>query len=574
MQEIINIYSEEYLKNILLDYNKLDEIYNKSLLSKKGIDKSNVEYQNITKAIDSYMAKMTMTSQLDKEMLNNYKRVFNKTINQDITYLFSNNLLKLPKERLISIMDEETYEHIEANKNKISTSCKQIYQKVMDHKEISKSEEKLLTNYLRDNIGTRDKDIFKMQEGYLRLILNEKTDNEYEETDFVVSFIAREQCKENNIVGLCHLSEFDLRGNPFLDKNNGVATVSRAAINKKFGIKSLNENGENLGKFIHTICHEMRHIEQFNDISNNVCNNNTMSCLYDKIFRNNLSTDSYDYYKKNYFFESGEIDAEIIGYNDAAKYISKYTNMNQSEKDKLLQKKDQKIYKKIVEKRKNAEQKIIDADHFKNIEMNKIVKKNPELLKKYKQLGIIYENDGTMKPFSKMLIESTDFKKKNEKDNNDIYLSSFNVAIDNNELQNVDFSNMSKEEIYKIMHSLSDLYNTYAGQSHNILSAKRKGENMIAGLSNSDEYIYNAISLMASRYKKLESVLDVMYDKFGDDYLKNENYSTDKYIYEKDKKYARYKFSKIGNNSNKTELNEMLNEGNNNILENDNINKK
>ena len=54
MQEIIDVYGEEYLKNILSNYDKLSKVYEEATKSKIGMDGSDPEYQNIQKAIDLY----------------------------------------------------------------------------------------------------------------------------------------------------------------------------------------------------------------------------------------------------------------------------------------------------------------------------------------------------------------------------------------------------------------------------------------------------------------------------------------------------------------------------------------
>ena len=57
-----------------------------------------------------------------------------------------------------------------------------------------------------------------------------------------------------------------------------------------------------------------------------------------------------------------------------------------------------------------------------------------ELIKQYKQLSYFFMSDGNLKSFKQQLIEYADFKKKNKKDDRNIYHSTFLVAIDSNEL--------------------------------------------------------------------------------------------------------------------------------------------
>ena len=546
MQEIIDLYEEQYLKIILYDYEKLSKIYENATLSKKG--SSSQEYQNIQKAIDLYMTKLVMSGQLnDNKILNNYKKVFNKTINNDTTYIFSNDLIKIPKERLSYIMNEETYQAIENRKNKIENLCHMIYSKYISGEKISKKEEKLLINYLRENVGTRDKRIFSMQENVIKIIFNNKTDNEYEETDFVVSFIANEESKKYGAITLARLSKYDTYNNLF-GKARGVASKNKVNINQEFAINALNTKGEDLALFLHTICHEVKHVDQNSNIKNSVCNEETKNCLYDKLFRSYLSSEDYNYYMSNYYFESGEKSAEIAGFYNAITYIDKYVNDSEKLRDYLLDEKDHQNYIKLIELRRDKDKTKMDADYFRHKKIKDIVKEHPELIKQYKQLSYFFMNDGNLKSFKQQLIEYADFKKQNKKDDRNIYHSTFLVAIDSNELNNIDFSLISKDDTYKIMHSLSGFYNSYAQLAHNTLEAKRRKDKFLNkenDIKNSETYLDESIKKSALRYQKLEKALDAMYEKYGEEYKKIEEYKTDHYIYMKDKKYVHDKYKKI-----------------------------
>lgn len=475
MQEIIDVYGEEYLKNILSNYDKLSKVYEEATKSKIGMDGSDPEYQNIQKAIDLYITKLVASDQMkNDELLKNYRNVFNKTINNDLTYIFTNELIKLPKERLKKVMDGNVYDSIQKRKNKIESECHKIYFKYSSGISISQREEKILLDYLRATIGTRDKKIFEMQENMLRTILNDKKDNGYEEADFVVSFIANEEAKKLDITMLSHLSDFS----GFKYKTaRGLAKKTAIYIEKEYGINALNNKGNDLAKFIHTICHEAKHIEQNSNIINSVCNEKTKNVLYDKLFREYLSDEKFNFYKSNYYFESGEKDAEVAGFYNATVYVTKYLKNGEELKKVLLDEKDHQNYIQLIELRKDNEENKFDADYFRHKKIKEIVKEHPELVKQYKQLSYFFTSDGNLKSFQQQLIEYSDFKRNNKKDRQNIYYSTFCVAIDTNQLNSIDFSSMSREDIYKVMHSLSEFYNNQVESVHNNLEAKRLGSN-------------------------------------------------------------------------------------------------
>ena len=208
--------------------------------------------------------------------------------------------------------------------------------------------------------------------------------------------------------------------------------------------------------------------------------------------------------------------------------------------------------------------------------MEEILQRDSSYLTRFPQLKHIYNDNGKLKSFSDRLIAYTDFKRVNEEDNSDIFLSSFNYSLDNGDLNNIDFSKMSKEDFFKIMHALSDLYNVYSGMAHNTLNSVRQKDKFLSGerdIANASHYRDKKVSLMASRYKKLERVLDVFYNKFGEEYSSIEEYKSDEFIYEKDKNYARDKFGKIKaeREKNRQEIQKMLQENTTQSIENEDV---
>ena len=80
------------------------------------------------------------------------------------------------------------------------------------------------------------------------------------------------------------------------------------------------------------------------------------------------------------------------------------------------------------------------------------------------------------------------------------------------------------------------------------MAIKKKKEylvNYLNDIRNSNQYRDKKISIMASRYGKLERILDVFHDKLGEEYKTIEEYRHDEFLYNRDKNYARYKFEKI-----------------------------
>ena len=554
MKKITNVYGEKYLKFILNDQEKLEKIYDIAYQSREGINGANQEIENIRIAIDNYVMNQILSNSITNKELKNYSGAFNKTIRQDMTYIFRNPILKLPKDKLQPVMTTNIYNALQQRKNAIAKKSKEIYLK--DKGRTTKEERELLLDYLAANIGTRDKEIIKMQEKMVREIIMENSNRGYKDVNFIVEFIAQEELKEYGIEGYCHLSQYEAGKSTELSKNkNGTSNSLRATINQEYGLRAINKK-ENIATFIYSVCHEVRHINQEYEISKGVKNKEVLNNLTDYILKSYLTETEYNYYKDNYYFESGEVDAEIDDYSRANKYLKKYATTTQIQE--LLEKRNNKIYEKITEIRKNKQQDLESADEFKYREIENIVKKYPEILTAYPQLQSIYIKEGKLKSLEQILIEKGSFIKKNKQDNANIYTSIINVLIDKNELEEIDFSVINKTNIYSIMHALSTQYDYYTTSSNSYISEKTRSDSYFYNNNIKDSDLIEDVKVMKSRLDKLENILDPLYDNFADQYRENNNYKQDAFIYQKNKLYARYRFHKI--KSKTAQLNDIFND--------------
>ena len=576
MNNIINMYKIEDLDKILRDINSLSSLYSSSVSIKNNLSDES-DYRNIMRAIELYMKDLVLSSNmLGDQRLENYKKVLNAAMKQDHTCVFESEVLNIPKDKLMGIMSEEIYDQFTHYKGTVDKYCGVIYDKLMKNEEVSIEDRHMLMNYLYSNVGTNNPTIYNMQENMMHRIMNGKYKYDYQDASFFTRFIAYEEAKGYGfdvVTNVAHITGPSKGA-------NGYATEYKICIEADYILKSLNsDNKEDLAKVVHTICHEVVHTKQNDDIYKGVCNKDTLDILMDKIFRKELKENDFEYYRNNYYFDAGEKDAERKGFLRADVYIQKYLD-DDKEKERLSNylygKKDHEVYVDTISMRKDSSLEKVDADKFKIEKMEDILKRDNSYLTRFPQFKYLYNDNGKLKSFSDRLIAYTDFIKVGKEDNSDIFLSSFNYSLDKGDLNNIDFSKMSKEDFFKIMHALSDLYNTYSSMAHNALESVRQNDNFLTGerdIANASYYRDKKIGLMASRYKKLESVLDVFYNKFGEEYSSIEEYSFDKYIYEKDKNYARDKFGKIKSEreKNRQEIQEMLQENTPQSIENEDV---
>lgn len=553
MKKIINVYGQKYLDSLLNNRDQLENIYDLAYQSRIGIEGANQELKNIQDALDCYMVELVLNNTVDPVKAANYKCIINKMLSIDITGIYRNPLLKLPKDKIKVIIDSDEYSSIERRKEYISKKCKEIYAKGDN---ATPSENKLFFEYLESNINSRNKEIVSMEEDTFHKILVEKKDYGYREASFVVSFIASRELKSYGIEGYCNLSDYEVASKKRLD-SVGQAGVLRVNLNKDYGIKAISDK-ENLGMFIHTICYEIRHLNQIENIQKGVRSDSVLNCLGDKLMRFYLKDEEYEYYKDKYYFESGEMSAQIDGYDRAIEYLKKYGNFG--EVVKLSSIKNQQIYNKLMEMRNNKNNNLDEKSKYKYGEMDKLISSHKSLLGMYSQLRVIYNEDGTRKSFQELLIDKGNFKKKNKRDSSDIYRSIIDVSIDQGKLKNIDFTNISKENTFSIMHALSEQYNDYSVSMYNYLS-------VVDSLNITDKdknFLEENIEVFDNRFQQIESVLDGLYKKFASDYKQQQNYKQDFFMYQKDKMYTRYQHHKLVEKKQDRILNNMFIDDNNN----------
>ena len=553
MKKIISIYGKNYLDSLLNNRDQLENIYDLAYQSRNGVEGANQELKNIQDAIDYYVVEMVLNNSIDSTKVANYKYVINKMFNIDVTSIYRNPLLKLPEDKISTVIDSYEYSSIERRKEYIAKKCREIYEK---GENITPSESKLLFEYLESNINSRNKEVIAMEEDIFHKILVEKKDYGYKEASFVTSFIASRELKNYGIEGYCNLSSYEVASKKRLD-SVGQAGVLRVNINADYAIKAITDK-ENLGMFIHNICYEIRHLNQIENIQKGVRNDSVLNCLSDKLMRFYLKDEEYDYYKDKYYFESGEMSAQIDGYDRAIEYLKRYGNFD--EISKLSDIKNQQIYNKLLEMRNNRNDELDEKSKYKYGEIDKVIASHKSLLGIYSQLRAIYNEDGTRKSFQELLIDKGNFKKKNKKDNSDIYRSIIDVSIDQGELKNIVFSNISKENTFSMMHALTEQYNDYSISMYNYLL-------IVDSLNIEDQdktYLEENVAVFGERFDQIELVLDGLYEKFADDYKQQPDYRQDFFMYQKDKMYTRYQHHKLVEKNQNRMLNNIFSNDNNN----------
>lgn len=556
MQKILDVYQDHYIESLLSNQSELERLYLFSYRARRGEKNTNPELENLSLAIDLYMMNRILIGKVDQQLFSNYKATFYHMIQVDFMEIVRNPILKLPFERLEKVMSLETYQNLQKRKTQIEENGKRIGQRLKDQEDLSKAEEDLYLDFLTSTIRTRDKNIYALQEEMIKRIFTEKKEYGYQEAEFVVRFIGQEELKQYGIDGYCHLSEYHVSSNKKCeDPVRSEAIDCRMIVRRDFGIDALNQK-EDLGFFLHTICHEVKRLDQNDKITNGTRNEETLNSVMDNILNQYLSSSEYSYYHSNYYFVSGKLSEELLEFDRASKYLKKY-GKNDQIKD-LFEKKDEQLYKKMVEEKITGDRKRENALVFKYREVEKVICKHPQILDQYPQLKSIYRENGQMKSIEELLVEKGNFQRNRKKDRSNIYNQALTILINQDKLSNINISNMSEDDIYACMHGLSNLYNEYVFSSHHFLSAKKLKSQFVKLKKISEKDLDQHILEIKNRCQKIERILDPLYESFGGSYKKKEKYRQDAFIYQKDKIYLKVQYHKSNKEDPTSELKEML----------------
>lgn len=203
-------------------------------------------------------------------------------------------------------------------------------------------------------------------------------------------------------------------------------------------------------------CHETRHAIQEKEAKTNR-NKLSFDMASHMLLKKYLTTDDYDMYKLNYRYCDIEIDAEKVGFFYAAIILADLgrpdlAHIECDKEKKLLKKRN--YYECMI----NKDNKRTSSDKFIVENLNNIIKKHPEEIKKFKVLEEFYKSNGSPKPFISLLKDKMD---KNFA-NRGIFDSFINHGIVKGELKKLNLKKLSKEDKQKVFKSLSLIYNSRA----------------------------------------------------------------------------------------------------------------
>ena len=219
---------------------------------------------------------------------------------------------------------------------------------------------------------------------------------------------------------------------------------------------------ESLDQMIQCVCHETTHSIQKQQAINEPNNVHAMEMAIQELF-------GFDEYQTgdNYLFNEIEEDAQRNGYWQASLIYQMAGRHDLSQKlfkEKINYLKNRRFQYEYVTVNENGKEQKFSKEKYNVVNIRKIIKDNPKLIRDYPVLSNIFDNNGNPKSLEKMLSE--DFK---SHDIREMYTDFIIYDIRHDGLDDIDLSNKNDKEKYNILHNLCNIITSFADKTRDII---------------------------------------------------------------------------------------------------------
>ena len=285
--------------------------------------------------------------------------------------------------------------------------------------------------------------------------------------EFLMKFIGYEKCQKLGLeippMYITSIHIFDKTKPDF----NGLHYADTISINYELlnhdGNKEYVEFGvKNLTKWIQTINHELQHYKQNVDMQKGKFSLSAWNYIKSSILRTYLSKKDFNEYMINYKFVETEREANILGWQETASFLNTYSPhfQNEIKEATALSTQTLQTAKYGMKKNDNNKQSIFGIEKYNIEHISKIIKENPHLLQQYKQLNLIFNQNG-VKDLNTLIKEYTYILSNNkgkEKEVNDFYNEVFSYYFIRLDMSKINLNNLSNKEQFNMFGIISDLY--------------------------------------------------------------------------------------------------------------------
>lgn len=406
--------------------------------------------------MDNYILKYYESADIiSKKNMNRYLNGFYKMFLKNPTEFLDSPFLK--DETIIDIFCPEEIKD-DVKKVYIENIGKANIDKISVKPEnASKEEIRQYMQYLLRNLGTEDKKIQKMQDEYIKTLIKENKpvkDLDVSQVKFIAQYA-------NNKMLTSRLNELGYSKDAlknYIYIGTDDLTLGGQQSNNSIYINKDSILTKTIADLIQTICHETEHsIQRLESKEKRKTKIGLEYAIY------NILREKYgkSVYKKNYRFEEIERDAEEQGERKAYEILSSLGFTKEAKEIYTLQKTSNDNRRFEYDFRIDESGKKSCRENFMFKKVSGIIKENPDLVKKYPSLGILYRNDGKPKSFREIIVDEFLI---NEVDKSEIYEDFLKHYISQGALDDIKLDEFPEEIQARIASRLIGLLGTENNQ--------------------------------------------------------------------------------------------------------------
>lgn len=530
-QLLIDRYGERKIKKWISNSNKLNKIYENKKKYYECDGTINANYVIMGDAIDNTMAKYLLSTKKPKnqkeyDMLKSYWNKAYEEVKLEPARIFSNPVFNLPDEVLQPIFGQEGVQAIAKRQKVLSKRAKEIYKKYSNLEGVTLEQRKELIDFLNHTLELDDR-IGKASRNVVNDIVNLEDRASMKEKSFVYKFLASEYCKKEGVHANVYLSDYEIGTKKKLIKSQAIGeqdkdiiVISKFVVEKtsfseldnNMRLEDLKESNRKKDEYsfiisVQNLYHELTHVKQYDQSKKGYVNLQSMEMSKQLINNKYRKGKSYKDYMKNYKYSEIEIDANIEAWKETQSFVERYmpdkinhVKSNLNKKQMLAQLTDSSAVKYVGRNKEKLLPEKADVELMNDI----MSKKAKKVFLEYPQMKVLYEKDGKLKTFEKLLFErERNINEKNDSNNRyeNVYYDYINYNIDNDSLLFLDPYNKTDKELKMMSSSLADTMLEQLQQNinlhkntHYIKSARENYEFLTSARIERINKIYNFFS--------------------------------------------------------------------------------
>ena len=411
-----------------------------------------------------FLSKQTFEGN-DNILLNNIKRYFNNLLKYEVDYLYLSSPVFNDLNCLNKIYSPENIHIIKLKQEEIRKKIYSNIDKYINSEKLSFEENKNMFVYLSsDYINYNDTEISEKINKIIKKLLEDNYKCDYHAIRFLMCYVNKIQSKkygyelskvyiDNKIPflldnGTIQTKKFTSSTNCGGHINNGIIVMNTDTGN------FIESYGRNLPFLIEQISHESWHHKQYDDFYNQRYTSENFTYIVNELLFSN-----WKFYRKNYDFLEVEYQANHQSYITTTDLLKMYSPSDYGKKCKISSNNLEIInsYRMVVPDIDSDISQPIPYDEYVVLQLEKIMKEQPELVKNIRLLQLFFNLDGNLKNINELIdsfnklenkaMEELDYDCQYGK----LFAPFFNYIIKNNNVSNEILTSDKMENIIYLL---------------------------------------------------------------------------------------------------------------------------